>query len=192
MAAKGYCQAVEVEEFLTRTFTAAQMAHADNLIERAEARIDRYCNRAWLVGAQTNEAHFYPAYELWLKYAPVASVTSIGGRSGVGESDETLTVDEDYEVRDLNSGLIWLVSPGSYDRVRVTYTPTSTVPADITQACIELVAAWLMPNLSPGSYGLDSYSLPDLSVRFARSHVQEQMPPNVAAILDSYRWLEVG
>lgn len=192
MAAKGYCVAQDVEAFLSRTFTAGQTAHADNLIERAERRIDTYTNRGWLEGAQSNEAHFYPGRELWLRYAPVASVASVGGRAGVGETDEALTVDEDYEVHNLESGLVWLASPGSYDRVRVTYTPAATVPGDIVQACVELVAAWLMPSLSPGSYGLDSYSLPDLSVRFARSHVQEQMPPNVMAILDSYRWLEVG
>lgn len=192
MTAKGYCAVHEVEAFLARTLTASQLSHADNLIERAEKRIDTYCNRAWLADAQSNEAHFYPAYELWLKYAPVTSVTSVAGRSGIGETETVLTADEDYEVRDLTSGLVWLVSPGSYDRVRVTYTPTTTVPADITQATIELVSAWMQPHLSPGSYGLDSYSLPDLTVRFARSHVQEAMPPAVKAILDSYRWVEAG
>lgn len=190
MAAKGYCTAQDVEELLGLSFTAAQQYQADNLIERAETWIDTYTNRGWLVGVQTNEEHYTPASnELWLKYAPVDSVASVAGRDGVGESETVLTVDDDYEVRDLNNGLIWLVYPNSYDRVRVTYTPTASVPGDITQAALELVAAWMQPSLSPGSFGLDSYSLPDLTVRFARSHVQAAMPPTVTAILDMYRYI---
>ncbi len=192
MAAKGYCVAADVEVMLGRTFTAAQHNHAENLIERAEIWIDTYTNRGWLVGVQTNEAHFWPSFLVYLDYSPIDSVTSVNGRTDIGEAETALVVDDDYEVRDLATGLIYLVEPSAYDRIRVTYTPTAAVPADITQACIELAAAWLQPHLSPGSYGIDSYSLPDLTVRYARSHVQEVMPPTVRAILDAYRHPQAG
>lgn len=188
MAAKGYCSPTNVANFLGQTFTDAQKVHCEALIERAEVRIDTDTGRGWLVGAQTDEKHYYPTCDIFLRYAPVDSVTTVSGRSGMGEAAEALTVDEDYEARDLENGYIYLVSPGSYDLVLVTYTPTDTVPGDIKQACIELASTWMQAALMAGMYGVDSYSLPDLTVRFARSHVQQAVPPAVRAILDLYRY----
>lgn len=188
MAAKGYCTVEDVADLLALTLTAAQEAQCQALVERAERYIDEETGRGWLVGAQTNEAHYVDSQNIWLKYAPVASVASVVARSGLGESETTLTANEDYEVTDLNQGHIRLVYPGDYDRVRVTYTPVDTVPADLVQACIEIAAAWLTPTLTPGTYGLDSYSLPDLTVRFARSHVQSSAPPLAMRVIDRYRY----
>ena len=186
MAKKGYCTVDEVEG-ITGDLTAAQQTRADSLIEAAETHIDRETNRAWLEGVQTQEAHLLPAAYLTLDYFPVASVTAVYGRLGLGEDETTLTVDVDYEVVDLASGQIRLVSPGSYDRIRVTYTPVDTVPADISQACAEIVAQWMQTSLRPGSYGLDSYSLPDLTVKFARSHMGTAVPPFVQSVIEHYR-----
>ncbi|NJN53287.1 MAG: hypothetical protein HC804_00140 [Anaerolineae bacterium] len=188
MAAKGYCSTADVANFLALTFTPAQTAQCEALIERTEIEIDSETNRAWLTGAITGEAIYAPPYDLWLRYAPVASVTAVTGRCGVGEDEEALVADEDYEVRDLNAGQIHLLTPGSYDRVLVDYTPVDAVPADLVQAIVEVVAARMQAHLRPGSYGLDSYSLPDLTVRYARSHVQEAMPPAARMVIDRYRY----
>lgn len=189
MAAKGYCTYSDVESFLGLTFSVSQQTHCANLIERAEIFIDNETNRAWLVGAQTDEAHYCPGYDLYLKYAPVSSVTTITGRSSLGETEETLTVNEDYEVRSLTDGYVHLLYPGSYDRVLVDYTPVASVPGGIKQACIELAASWMQSNLSSGIYGVDSIQLPDYTVRYARSHVQEAAPPTVMRLLDQYRYM---
>ena len=188
MAAKGYCTSADVEAFLGITFTTTQTTQCDNLIEQVEITIDGETNRAWLTGAQTGEAVYHPDYEVYVRYAPLTSVEAITGRAGLGEADEALTADEDYEVRDLESGLIYIVSPGNYDRLLIDYTPVATVPADIKKAVIEWVATGLQPQLQPGSYGLDSYSLPDLTVKFSRSHVQAAMPPGVQQVIDRYRF----
>lgn len=188
MAAKGYCTTIDVSDYLGLELSTAQVSQAEALIEAAEAFIDTETGRAWLTGAQTDEEHYYPTRYVYLKYAPVASVTAITGRCGIDDTDEALTAADDYEVRDLNKGLIYLVYPKSYDRIRVDYTPVATVPADIKLACTEIVANWLQPHLQPGTFGLDSYSLPDLTVRFARSHVQSVTPPAAAAILERYRY----
>lgn len=188
MAAKGYCTASDVESFLGVTFTAGQTTQCNNLIEQAEVFIDEETNRAWLTGVQTDEAVYHPDYKVYVRYVPLTSVEAITGRSGLGETDEALTVDEDFEVRDLESGLIYIVSPGNYDRLLIDYTPVDTVPADIKKACIELVAVGLQPQFQPGSFGLDSYSLPDLTVRFSRSHVQAAAPPTVQQVIDRYRF----
>lgn len=192
MAAKGYCEVEDVEALLQRTFTTAQSAQCAKLIERMETFVDEETGRAWLTGAQTDEAHFVNSQNVFLKYAPVASVATVKGRSGLGEAETTLTVDVDYEVMDMALGKIRLVYPNSYDRIRVTYTPVDTVPADLVQACVEIVANWMQPTLQPGSFGLDSYSLPDLTVRFARSHVQQIAPPLAMKVLERYRWPVVG
>jgi hypothetical protein len=188
MAAKGYCTAADVAAFLDKTFTAGQTTQANNLIEPAEVYIDGETNRGWLVGVQTDERFYCPGYELFLQFVPVTSVDTITGRAGLGEGEDVLVADEDYEVRDLGNGYIMLLFPGSYDRVQVDYTPVNTVPADIEQACIEMVASWMLPVLQSDSFGLDSYSLPDLTVKFSRSHVQAAIPPVAAATLERYHF----
>lgn len=189
MTVKGYCTFNETEMSLGVTFTLAQQQQCEAIIERAESYIDEYTGRAWLTGAQADEAHYVDSQNVFLKYAPVASVTSITGRAGLGESEETLMADDDYEVRDLINGHIVLTSPNNYDRVLITYTPVATVPADLKQACIDIVSAWLQPTLRPGMYGIDSYSLPDMSVKFSRSHVQQAVPPAANVVLNRYRYI---
>lgn len=188
MASKGYCTSTNVADWLGATFTAAQYAHCETLIEQAEIFIDEETGRGWLVDTQTDEAIYHPRYLVYLKYAPVDSITTITGRTGIGEDEETLTADDDYEVRDLTTGLIYLVSPDSYDRILVDYTPTDAVPADITMACTEIVANWMQPHLTPGMFGVDSYSLPDLTVKFSRTHTQQPMPPNAMRVIERYAY----
>lgn len=186
MTAKGYCTIGEVTA-ITGDLTAAQMARAQDLIAAAETYLDGEMGRAWLVGTQTQEAHFYPATFLQLDYWPIGSVTAVYGRTSLGETEETLTADDDYEVQNLAAGIIRLTSPGSWDRVRVTYVPVDTVPEDVRLAAAELVASWLQPSLQPGSFGVDSYSLPDLTVKFSRSHYQAAAPPLAQRVIDRYR-----
>lgn len=188
MAAKGYIEAGDVAGFLNRSFTVEEEDQCDVLIENAEIYIDNETGRAWLTGAQTDEIHYVDSQNVFVKYAPIATVDAISGRAGLGESETTLTVDVDFEVIDLDAGQIRLIYPASYDRILVDYTPVATVPADLKQACIELVANWLQPYLQPGSFGLDSYSLPDLTVKFSRSHVQSAMPPLAMQIIERYRY----
>jgi hypothetical protein len=185
MAAKGYCTADDVAEHLGRTFTAAQTTYCNNAIERAERYIDERTGRAWLTGAQTDEAHYPDSQVIFLKYAPVVSVTAITGRAGLGETETSLVANEDYEVRDLQNGEILLVG-SCWDRVLVDYTPVATVPADLVGAIIEMVAAWMQPHLDPGSFGVESYSLPDLTVRYARSHVEAVAPPMAQEVIERY------
>lgn len=194
MAAKGYCNTADVEAFLGQAFSAGQAAQCESLIEAAELEFDGETNRAWLTGAVTLEAWHVVnrSPDVWLKYAPVSSISAFKGRSALGETETDLVADTDYEVMDLNTGHIRLVYPASYDRVRVSYAPTDTPPADVKQAIIELVAARLLPTLSPGTYGLDSLTLPDYSVKFARSHVQSVYPPTTQRAIDRWRWWVVG
>jgi len=191
MAAKGYCTVDEVAAFLGRTFTPEQDTYCERMIETGEADVDSYCGRGWLVGAQTDEDHRFAEYrlgELYLRYAPVSSVATVKGRAYMGEAEQTLTADVDYEVVNLEGGLIRIVYPALWDRIRATYTPTATVPLDIQQATAELVAHKLRSNLMPGSYGISQLGLPDLNVTF-RQYASEDWPLSVVNALDRWRYV---
>jgi len=194
MTAKGYCENTDVQAFLGLTFSSAALAYAASRIESAENRIDNYTHRGWLVGPQTDERHERLGYwngHLWLRYAPLASVETITGRSYLGGDETTLVAGSDYEVVDLAQGLVDLVLPWSWERLLVSYTPVDTVPTDIRDAAAELVAWWMQPSLRPDTYGLFSMSLPDLTMRFA-FHDTDALPPGVSDKLDPYVFPAVG
>jgi hypothetical protein len=191
MEPKGYTGAGKVAAFLGVAFSAEQAAHCTTLARRAEERIDRFCNRAWLVGEQTDEAHYRPSGAVYLKYPAIESVEAVKGRAGVGADEETLALGTDYEVEDLEAGLIRLFSPLRFDRVRVSYTQADSVPGDVEQAATELVAYWMRPHLQPGTYGVQSYQLPDLQVQF-RAYAAEALPASVEALLEPHRFVVHG
>lgn len=190
MAAKGYTTYEQVTSLLGMALTSEQEAQMQSLLESAELAIDFHCRRAWLTGAVTAETTFAPyvGRYLYLKNPPVSSVASVAGRQGLGTTETTLTVDVDYEVRDLDVGLIWLWTPDAYDRIRVTYTPATTVPTLVSLATAELVCHWLRPTLLPGSIGADSIQLPDLTVKFEAG----DLPESIEAKLAPYRFEVVG
>lgn len=181
-----YCTLTEIEDF-TGKLTTSQAQTATRFIAQAETYLNGEMRRAWLIGEQSLEAHYEPHDFVVLQYFPIDMVTAVYGRSGLGCPEELLVADEDYEVVDLAAGMVRIVEPWCWDRLRVTYTPTDEPPQDVRRACAELVAQWMQTALRPGTYGLDSYSLPDLSVKFARSHVQTAVPPFVKSVIENYR-----
>ncbi|KRT76712.1 MAG: hypothetical protein XU14_C0033G0010 [Armatimonadetes bacterium CSP1-3] len=190
MPSKAYCTVSDVADFLGVSLTSAQEVQAARLIESVTVLIDEELLRGFLVGVQTGEEHYQSEYAsgmLYLIYAPVTSISQIRGRAALGSDDTVLVEDTDYEIISLVSGSIRLVNPGAYDRVSVDYTPVNTVPTPIRDATVEWVASRLMPTLRMDSYGLESYSLPDISVKFSRSIMGDGMPPNVKKTLDHYR-----
>ena len=190
MPSKAYCTVSDVADFLGVSLTSAQEVQAARLIESVTVLIDEELLRGFLVGVQTGEEHYQSEYAsgmLYLIYAPVTSISQIRGRAALGSDDTVLVEDTDYEIISLVSGSIRLVNPGAYDRLSVDYTPVNTVPAPIRDATVEWAASRLMPTLRMDSYGLESYSLPDISVKFSRSIMGDGMPPNVKKTLDHYR-----
>lgn len=190
MAMKGYCRVGDVAQFLGVTLTEAQEARVESLIEAAEADMDREMNRAFLTGTISNELHD-SRRRIYLANPPVASLTSVEGRvvNDPAEAWETLVVADDYELVNATTGEVLVAAFYSYAILRVTYVPVDTVPADIREACVELVAARVQPTLNPALYGVDSVTLPDYSVRYNRAMMGgAAFPPTVADMLDRYRF----
>lgn len=187
MPPKGYCASADVEAYLGLTFTAAQTEQAVVLLPMAEDAVDAAMGHEYALGTQSNEAHYYPSCDLYLRHAPITSVTSVAGRRGMTDTETTLTAGTDYEVRSLPAGHLYLVSPGRFDRVRVTYVPVATVPDLVKQATILTIAAWLQPTLTPGLTGVQSYKLPDLEVVYAKGTAigggNYSLPPNAREVL---------
>lgn len=191
MAAKGYCSTTEVANFLGVTFTAGQITQCSALIEAAEVAFDGETNRAWLTGAIADETHWWPQGRVFLNYPPVATLGTVKARPRTltGLTDEVLVADTDYEAISLTTGEVSLAEPFLYDRVKVSYTPVATVPADIRQAIIEWVAAQMQASLNPDTYGVERVTLPDYSVQFSRAIMNGTMPPAVKAVADRYRFV---
>lgn len=196
MTAKGYCTFNDVGDFLGVTLTAGQASYATRLIETVEGLVDGVTGRGWLVGAQTDETFRpadWPNDLIYLRYTPVTTIEAVNGRTALGEADTALVVDTDYEVMDLAGGVLRLIEPDSWDRITVDYTPEDSVPAAVREATAEWAAALLQPALRPDTYGLESLSLPDLSLKFARGFNLDTAPPGVAlklSVIDDYP--EVG
>lgn len=190
MTAKAYCVYADVASFLGVTLTSGQQTRATDLIASTTIDVDNETNRGWLVGVQTSERHERSRYwrqDLYVRYAPIVSVQAITGRGYLGDVETALVAGTDFELVDAEAGLLRLLYPSSWERVLVSYTPVDTVPLPIRDATAEWVAAKMLPSLRPDTYGIESYSLPDLSVRFSKT-VTESIPQNVADTLAKYRY----
>lgn len=112
---------------------SANDAELSTFITRASAVIEKKARRNWS-GATFVEKHDGGTADLVLFNSPVASVTSIDDNGSAVASGDYVLYQE--------TGLIHLTSgafAGGKGKVVVTYVTTSTVPANITQATLELV-----------------------------------------------------
>jgi hypothetical protein len=183
--ARGYCGTSDVENYLGASFTGTQASLCASLITRVETLIDAETGRSWLSGSVGSEVHYEP-WPLVLKNAPIVSVQQVLARSGTSEI--TLAADSDYEIEDADEGTIRLDGASAYNRFRVNYTPASAVPEPIRQACIEWTAFKMQPSLRTDVLGIESFTLPDYSVKFTREFAYGNIPTSVREVLDMYAY----
>jgi hypothetical protein len=192
VAVRGYATVPDIEDRLALSLTVEQSIAAEALIEAAEAYVDREAGRSWLAGAVTDEAHYAPAGPLlWLANAPLASASvTVKARTGPTATETTLVAGTDYEVEDLTTGRIRLLTGWDYDRVRVTYTPSTTVDPLATQAVVLLVAHWLSPALR-GDGSVEAIKgieyVGDLRIDYATVTQERGLPVGVESILRALR-----
>ena len=190
MPTKGYTSIQAIESVLGQALTPTASEAMTRFLPGLERFIDSKCGRAWMMGVQTDEKHWSPWYNIYLKYPPITSVATVKGRSGIGEADETLTVDDDWELRDPESGHIYISSPGAYDLVKVTYTPDATLPDDVGMLATELGAMRARLILEGTGLDVQSYS--------AGGEVQvahfggNMLPRHLQDVIDLNRFTVVG
>ena len=194
MAAKGYATPAQVAAYMGATFTPAQASICDYAISAAETWIDNETQHAWLETGPITEVIYNPQKTyLWLKKAPILSVTSIVASAPLC-ADIPLTVDANYFLQDIRDGRIY--SPftvGTY-KVTVVYEPNvDPVPDDIHLAA--MIAAASNMRLTPALLdGVDPnvvqrYNVGgELEVEFRKNLLSGvNVPMQVLTLLDNWR-----
>ena len=139
---------------------------------------------------------------VYLRDTPVASVGTVTGRYYGSTAPATLTVNSDYELTDLNRGLLVLPAYGRavdvdgfpllgpyYDYLQVSYTPGTAVPARVNRAATILAAEGMTTTLAGGNRGVIERTAGDLTLRFAppATTPQATMPAEVVTLLAPLR-----
>ena len=172
----------------------------DRLIDRAGAFMAAWCGYqpAAVGGVPTLEDVAYTLYldgpggiELALPVGPLVSVASVYSDPLREYGSSVLVASSDYTLDGYRSLVILKESStqGAWDTgyrsIKITATAGfTTVPADIKQAAIQLIAHWWRLRRQAGK---KSVSQEGGSVTLA----DETMPPQVAQILGPYRLAEV-
>lgn len=194
MPARGYCTDADVTNALGGiTLSAAQTARLPVARASAEALIHAYIapHPGWLTGAIANEVHA-PAERVYPRAWPVASLTSVRTRGSWTATYATGVAGTDYEFTILRNGRgrLYLPSWSSYERVLVNYTPVTTVPDEVREACTALTAGLMQSALYRGADPsmVAGYSVGgDFSIQFrAPGGQQMAIPALVAGLLSEY------
>lgn len=209
MAVKGYTNPVRVAAYLGVTLTADQIDLCnDQLIGAAERWIEKRRGQTWQAAAIVDEEYYsVPGPNLYLRVAPILSVQAVKGRVFLGETETVLVVGTDYEVRDLDKGLIYIPAQGGgvkgdiviagldaygqgviYDRIRVSYTPAAALPEDYALAATMLVADWLQTPLGNVRQGVQKETFGDLSVTYSDPAQTIGVPKNIQVLVPKAGW----
>lgn len=160
MALKGYTSVETVERALGHALSAEHRTSLASLLPGVEAFIDGQCGRGWLMGTITDETHWLPRSDhLYVFNPPFTSVTTVKARSGIGEADATLTANTDWEARDPELGIVYVIGATAYDRIKITYITPATLPDDIAYVATELGAVTARMLLAGTGPEIQSYGV---------------------------------
>ncbi len=159
----------------------------DNLIDRASEAIESHCRREFNSEERTEYHDGRGSSRLVLKHRPVTAVASIYDDLNRDFGSGTLISSSDYLVRE-DEGIVEFVSSSSFKdgrlNVKVTYTGGySTIPTDLGQACIMLVALLY----HRGKQGADGIKQESQAGAYSVTYVGMLMTPEITALLASYR-----
>lgn len=148
-----YCTVADVESELGVSFDGDQTARAETLITAASAFVDTYCGRTFAeTDPITEERHQLYAPRVFLSTTPVASVEAVRLRAPyLNQTYRTLTVTTEYELVNPTTGEVRLGCRPYGAEVAVDYTPDQSVPADLSDAVVQMVAARMAGEISGGN-----------------------------------------
>lgn len=203
-----YCAASDVYEFIQvdsdTVATAAFIAYIGDLIPRAKAIINSYCNRTFEGTADAATTRYFDVNSdvqgqtLFFDddYIYVASDYTLtnGDATTVATSDivwEPRNTNPKWGVTILNSsGLTWMYptsgDPQNAISLAGQWVYSNTAPADIAQACIRLVAFLYKQRESDSTLDRPLLTPSGLTIMPGR------IPQDVIGILEPYRRRRVG
>ena len=173
--------------------TSADDALLNLLRESADAYIGQYCGRNFEAGTFT-ELHDGGSSAVRLRNYPVASVTSLRVDPASDFGSETEWAATDYFI-DAERGLI-LSKCGAFTKsvtpsVRVVYTTSAAVPADVKQAYAELIGHWyrhVKTMIAAQFQNVTQQTFGDATAIFAKGQIAGlPLPPDVGLLLQPYR-----
>lgn len=152
------CQLSDVKTYLGITSSGTDQV-LSALITNASSFIERYCNRAFEQASYTETRNGNGADAIYLRNAPIVSVQSVSvdGVSIPAAPDTTSYgyVFDEHKVYLRGDARVNPITPGIFagypprfqrgvQNIVIAYTAGfATIPADVNQACVELVAAKL-------------------------------------------------
>lgn len=173
--------------------TSADDALLNMLRDSGDGYIAQYCGRSFEAGTFT-EWHDGGSTTVRVRNYPVAAVTSFRVDPSSAFATATEVAATDYFV-DGERGLI-LSQRGPFPRsvtpsVRVVYTTTAAVPADVRQAYAELVGHWyrhVKTMLAAQFQNVTQQTFGDATAIFAKGQIAGlPLPPDIARLLQPYR-----
>lgn len=186
-----YTDAAAIAARLGATFTPEQAATADVVAAQVTAWIDTRSGRSWQAdGALVDELHTVYGDRVYLNVPPVSSVETVTYHAGYAGFGWVPLDPACYELVDPVAGVLLLPYGYSGVAVRVDYTSTSVVPADIAGAATVLAADLMTPTLNPESAGAESVSVGqnDITVKYAGAAGQQTASVKQAiAAVDAHR-----
>lgn len=168
-------------------------AFISDLIDAAEAQIEKYCKRHFKLGTYVEKHmanHVIATNEYPIKL--VSKVERISYETGLEESSVEITsykvfpsyieLNDDKHVT-LGGRVRYLNNEES--EVRITYTAgfeENEIPADLSLACTKL-AVLEYKESREGTLGVDAESEGDVRYTYSK----RELPSNIRSILDSYK-----
>jgi hypothetical protein len=200
---KGYTTELLLVDEMGDAWDDGMTYQFNTVLAQVEAYIDRFTGRSWLIpSAVNNELHTVTGRYLYLDHSPVTAVTSMAVRlASVGASYTTLTSGTNYELIDGPNGIVLLSGggpPWGYDVVvntteiagyilKVSYTTSTPVPADIEHAATLLVSDWLWGSRHTDRRGIKSSSVSTSGDQFSVAYSTDNVPAEVRRILNSHK-----
>jgi hypothetical protein len=183
-----FIDSADVATYLGRDLSDAEAAQVDAVIDAACEYVENYCGRSFAVTAVTDEPVKIVGNTIYLGRA-ITAVASVKTRSPyVGFQTTTLGASE-WSIWDYASGKI-LVSGFMDSDALVSYTPATTVPAEVTLAATILAAGMLAftGDSNRSSTDIKSYSVgQELQVTYFDTSTSGNVPAQVTTLLGPYK-----
>lgn len=133
-----YCTLSDVKNYLNITSINSDTL-LSSLITSASAYIENWTNRVFSSSSNTAKFNGNNSHIMMLKDYPIISVTSVKVGNTYYSASDGMSVG--YVADDVAIYLIGAIYEKGYSNIEISYTSGyATIPADIKQVCIDLVA----------------------------------------------------
>ncbi len=171
----------DVQTFLETTFTTPEGNAMTPVLSALELAANAYMGRSFGAGPQT-EYFDGNTHMFVLSKGPATAITSI-------EIDDQAIEADDIHNYGNYVKLDYRANPG-HQNVKIVYTCSADVPADVKQALVQW-AANIFKSHKEGGKSISRVSIGPMSVDYKMSEKASEMPDFVRMVLDSYKLIAV-